>query len=206
MDVLNAEIIKETTKEIADNPEMVQRLLWWLRHGQSCERWFQFEWAYRLESVLGKRFPSTYLVGCERDWVDIVVYQQTSKPELALNQQKVYAGIELKWCGNWSASNSIAETEKDLRKTRENVKYSYPVLALSIWLFATPSQNNDPSYSWIAKQIKKEKINWETLDPKLYSLKPDFRTDPFKIDCPKDFGKLEIFCVGFYNEKARSSS
>jgi hypothetical protein len=204
MNPINSEIIDETTKKFADDPEVAKRLLWWLRNGHSCERWFQFEWAYILESVLSSRYPDTYSVGCERNGVDIVVCKKPFKDDRPLYQQDVSAGIEIKWCGNWAAANSIAETQKDLRKIREDIKYNYPALALSVWLFATPSQINDPFYSWIAKQIKEGKVDRKTLEQKITSLKPDFMTRSFPIACSKPFSELEIFCVGFYNDKAKS--
>lgn len=74
--LLDARIIEETTKSFATDPEVGCRLSWWLRHGQSCERWFQFEWAYRLELVLEKECPAAYSVGCERKYVDIVIYEK----------------------------------------------------------------------------------------------------------------------------------
>lgn len=205
MNSLDKKIIDETTKRFADDPEVANRLFWWLQHGFSCERWFQFEWAFKLESVLKCRYPGTYVVGCERDRIDVVIYQQPFQPERPLYQQNYSAGIELKWCGNWSANSSIAETEKDLQNIRENIKYSCPVLALSVWLFATPSQNSNPFYSWITKQIQKEMVNWETLQQKLTSLECNFMIGPYEIACQPGFGKLEIFCVGFYNEKAYPS-
>ena len=67
MNPINSEIIDETTKKFADDPEVAKRLLWWLRNGHSCERWFQFEWAYKLESILESRYQNAYSVGCERD-------------------------------------------------------------------------------------------------------------------------------------------
>ncbi|OQW33057.1 MAG: hypothetical protein A4E19_06850 [Nitrospira sp. SG-bin1] len=202
MNPINREIIDETTKKFADDPEVANRLLWWLRNGHSCERWFQFEWAYKLESVLKGQLPDTYSIGCERNGVDIVIYEKPFK--FPLDQQNVSAGIEIKWCGNWSATSSVAETRKDLKKIQENIKYNYPALALSFWLFATPSENNDPFYSWIAKQIKKGKVNSETLKRNLTSLGPDIETGPYTIECPSDFGKLEMFCIGFYNDKAKA--
>jgi len=171
--------------------------------GHSCERWFQFEWAYKLESVLESRYQNTYSVGCERDYIDIVIYQQPFKAELPLNEQKVFAGIELKWCGNWSAKNSVAETQKDFQNIRKDKKYNCPVLALSVWLFVTPSENNGPFYSWIAKLIKKEKVDRETLEKKLTSLDYDIKTGPSVIYCPTNFGKLEVFCIGAYNDEAK---
>jgi hypothetical protein len=204
MNPINSEIIDETTKKFADDPEVAKRLLWWLRNGHSCERWFQFEWAYKLQSVLERECPDTYSIGCERKYVDIVIYKKPFKQELALNQQNVFAGIEIKWCGNWATASSIADTEKDFSKIRETLRYSYPALALSVWLFATPFQNNDQSYSWIGEQIKNEKINRETLDDRLTSLKYDFRTKPSAITGLRAFGELEIFCVGLYNERAKS--
>lgn len=165
MNLLDQEIIDTTTKKFAGDLEVANRILWWLRHGQSCERWFQFEWAYRLETVLKSEFPEAYSVGCERNFVDIVIYK-SFKSSIPLYESSVSAGIEIKWCGNWSAANSIAETEKDLRKIRENIKYNYPALALSAWIFATPAEKNDPLYSWVAKQIKAEKVDQPTLKQK----------------------------------------
>jgi|GEM_PF-5820210 len=209
MNPINLEIIDETTKKFADDPELAKRILWWLRNGHSCERWFQFEWAYKLQSVLESRYQNAYSVGCERDYMDVVIYRQpfTQKPftQLPLNKQNDFAGIEIKWCGNWAVSGSkgsIAETQKDFQKIHN--KYNCPVLALSVWLFVTPSENNGPFYSWIAKQIKKEKVNIETLKHNLTSLDPHIETGPYTIECPSDFGKLEMFCIGFYNDKAKS--
>lgn len=203
MDPLNREIIAETTKKFAYDHEVANRLLWWLRNGHSCERWFQFEWAYKLESVLESKYKDTYSVGCERDRIDIVIYRQ---PDLKhpLYEQNIFAGIELKWCGNWATKSSIAETQKDLGNIRKGIKYNTPVIALSFWLFVTPSENNGPFYSWIAKHIKEEKVDRETLKQKLTSLGPDIETGPYTIECPSDFGKLEMFCIGFYNDRAKS--
>ncbi len=114
---------------------MAKRLLWWLQNGHSCERWFQFEWAYKLESVLENKYKNAYSVGCERDRIDIVIYRQPFKPERPLNEQTIFAGIELKWCGNWATKSSIAETQKDLENIHNGIKYYTPVLALSFWLF-----------------------------------------------------------------------
>jgi len=204
MDPLNREIIAETTKKFACDHEVANRLLWWLRNGHSCERWFQFEWAYKLESVLKSKYNNTYSVGCERDRIDIVIYREPFDPEHPLYEQNIFAGIELKWCGNWATKSSIAETQKDLENIRKGIKYSTPVIALSFWLFVTPSENNGPFYSWIAKHIKEEKVDRETLKQKLTSLGPDIETGPYTIECPSDFGKLEMFCIGFYNDKAKA--
>lgn len=208
MDPLNREIIAETTKKFACDHELAKRLLWWLQNGHSCERWFQFEWAYRLKLVLESKYKNTYSVGCERDYIDIVIYQQpfTQHPftELPLNKQNVFAGIEIKWCGNWATASSIAETQKDLANMHKGIKYFTPVLALSFWLFITPSESNGPLYSWIAKQIKKEKTDRETLKQKLRSLGYDIKVGPYAIDCPRKFGELEIFCIGSYNDSAKS--
>ena len=97
MNPINSEIIDETTKKFADDPEVAKRLLWWLQNGHSCERWFQFEWAYKLESVLESKYKNTYSVGCERDRIDIVIYRQPFDPERPLYEQNIFAGIELKW-------------------------------------------------------------------------------------------------------------
>ena len=207
MELLAVDIIEETTRNFANDPEVGRRLLWWLRHGQSCERWFQFEWAYRLESVLENRFPRTCWVGFERNRVDIVVYRKPFKPHRALYQQDISAGIEIKWCGNWAAADSIKETKKDLVKIRTHDKYSYPALALSVWLLATPSQSNDPFYFWISQQIESEKVSWEVLDKELRALKPDIRIEPVPISIPIDgkpcFSEFKIFCVGFFNDRAK---
>ncbi len=205
MNPINPEIIDETTKKFADDPEVAKRLLWWLQNGHSCERWFQFEWAYKLESVLESRYQNACSVGCERDRIDIVIYQRPfPKPELPLYQQTISAGIELKWCGNWATASSIADTRKDLQNILQDTKYNCPVLALSFWLFVTPSETNDPLYSWIAKQIKAERVNREILKEKLDLLKPDIETGAYAIACPSGFGKLEMFGIGFYNKKAKS--
>lgn len=203
MDPLNREIIAETTKKFACDHELANRLLWWLRNGHSCERWFQFEWAYKLESVLENKYKNTYSVGCERDRIDIVIYRQRFQPERPL----IFAGIELKWCGNWAVNGrkgSIAETRKDFQNVRKDKKYNCPVLALSVWLFVTPSENSGPFYSWIDKQIKAEKVDQQTLMQNLVSFEPDIKTGPYEIECPSDFGTLEIFCIGVYNDKAKS--
>lgn len=204
MNPLTREIIDKTTKKFADDPEVVNRLLWWLGNGHSCERWFQFEWAYKLESVLESRYQSTYSVGCERDRIDVVIYQQTFKPERPLYEQEIFAGIELKWCGNWSAANSIAETRKDIGNMRKGTKYKCPVLALSVWLLVTPSEDNGPLYSWIAKQIKKERINREALIQIITDLQSDFQTEPYAVNCPSNLGRLEVFCIGTYNDMAKN--
>ena len=203
MNPINSEIIDETTKKFADDPEVAKRLLWWLQNGHSCERWFQFEWAYKLESVLESKYKNTYSVGCERDRIDIVIYRQPFDPERPLYEQNIFAGIELKWCGNWATKSSIAETQKDLENIRKGIKYNTPVLALSFWLFVTPSEDNGPLYSWIAKLITKEKTDRETLGKKLTSLEYDIKVGPYPINCPPNFGELEVFSIGFYNDKAK---
>lgn len=206
MNPLNHKIIDETTKKFADDPEVAKRILWWLRDGYSCERWFQFEWAYKLETVLKEQCQDTYWVGCERDYIDIVIYQNPFKPELPLRQQEYSSGIELKWCGNWSVNGSkgsIAETQKDFRKIRKDKKYNCPVLALSVWLFVTPSENDGPFYSWIDKQIKKEKVDQQTLEQRLTSLEYDIEIGPHPINCRPNLHKLKVFCIGVYNDKVK---
>lgn len=209
MNPINSEIIDETTKKFADDPEVAKRLLWWLRNGHSCERWFQFEWAYKLQLVLKSRYQNAYSVGCERDYIDIVIYQQpfTQQPftKLPLNKQNVFAGIEIKWCGNWATTSSIEDMCKDLEKIRTHKKYCYPTLALSVWLWATPSQSNDPFYSWISQQIQKEKIPYATLREKLLRLMPVFWTESFLIDGGPAFQELKVFCIGFSNERMKSA-
>jgi hypothetical protein len=228
MNLLDKSIIGRATQEFASDPKISKRLSWWLLHGQSCERWVQFEWAYRLQGVLQKEFPSTY-VGFERYRIDVVIYKGPPY-DISTNAwqqlQDIKAGIELKWFGSWAfdIKYSIDEFKEDIKKIKGETKYPFPALALAIFLVAKPKAatgSPDP-YAWISKQVNgkkrkgsndeikgfydysemRDKLFQAMLDQKPVQGRDYFEAGPYPITA-QDFEKLEIWSVGFYNDKAK---
>lgn len=164
MNLLSKDIINKATEKFACDIEAGKRLSWWLLNGQSCERWVQFEWAYRLQEVLRTNlFPNTY-VGCEKNFIDVVLYDGSPFDPSKNDWQQlgdIKAGIELKWFGSWSfdMQYSIKPLKDDLKKINDESKYLFPALALAIVLVAKPkAAGSSPTpYAWISRKVDGKK-------------------------------------------------
>jgi hypothetical protein len=88
-------ILEAATRRLVGCADFGPRLHWWLQRGHSCERWLQFEWAYRLEQEVR---PAGFAVICEHCRLDVSLV--TVGGLLPFWKQQPAAGIELKWWGN----------------------------------------------------------------------------------------------------------
>ena len=210
MNPLDRSVIEKVIQDFARDPEIVKRLAWWLKGAHNCERWFQFEWAFRLDSHLQDLFPERYLVACEKHKrIDVVVYElplPVAKKDILEDNSPAYA-VELKWFRNWWVN------EGELEKLKDDVikinTYKIPALALATWLFVAPTEDNESFYCWISKLIRTGEgvANFSALENKGkkdtlngMAFKYNFKIGP--ISCPHHpaFGELELWTVGFYNE------
>ena len=119
----------------------------------SAERWLQFQYAYALDLEFRSKHPGRWAVGCECQFVDIVVAEIPSgdQRDTPIWDRKAAAKLELKVNGNWyTIGNTFSDIEKDLQKVDG---YDVPSAALSFWFFVRPTSAN-PVYHWIDRQIK----------------------------------------------------
>lgn len=137
-------ILKAATEKLAACSEFPERLGWWLQHGHSSERWVQFEWAYRLQEVLGAAFS----VLCEHRRLDVSLVG-AANGNVPLWEAEPIAGVELKWWGNWWVDmKAVEELAADLAKVEVR---DCPAAAVLLLLVVDPKEN--PTHQWISQQI-----------------------------------------------------
>ncbi|CUS39302.1 hypothetical protein [Candidatus Nitrospira nitrificans] len=194
----------------------------------------QFEWAYRLQAILRHDLSTEVYIGCEKQFIDIVIYNGppfgSSKDNPSTNEWQKFpdirAGIELKWLGSWSFDMrfSINPLMDDLRKINDENKYPFPVLSLALILIAQPRADPGSStqYAWITAQVNQKKgkgsserkgfYDYSEMREKLFRAMPDqklvhgrdyIEMGPYPIKA-KEFEKLELRSLGFYNNRAKA--
>lgn len=199
MNPLSRETLEETLRVFGSDPSISERLAWWLGHGQSCERWFQFEWAYRLARHLTSRF----FVACEHKRIDVAIFPST--PQSAPWSNKPYAGIEIKWLGNWYV-DTFAGIRKDVDKVD---RFDFPAMALAVWLSAGPKPSSS-AYSWLMSQVEKGigKAEFSQIRPSVVAAvgrEPEVEATASCFS-HRDFETLELHAIGFQNALARGET
>jgi hypothetical protein len=196
--LISQDVFKRALVKLAGDANVVDRLVWWSQHAHSSERWLQFELAYRLEQELSLH----HAVGCERGFVDIVMYDGADLPDPFWTRQPV-AGIELKWYANWWFKDRASGLVKDKAKTD---RYNFPALALGVWLFAEPARNCSSRYRWINRAIAKghgvrsADVVRATLHPTLGSPDVDIQAS---CVAPAEFAQMFLLAIGYFNNAAR---
>lgn len=193
---LSQETIANVTRAFAQDPYTVNRLVWWIRHGFACERWFQFEWSYRLSEYLS----NTYEVGCEHKRMDIAIFKKQG-----IDWEKPSAGVEIKWFGNWWVDTTFKTLQADIEKVS---KHDFPALALAVWFFVKP-KTMVTSYKWIESQIEKKGllriVDLQSKVVKNLGRKPSVELT-VSCNAHTDFNKLDLHVMGFPNDKLLDST
>lgn len=148
--ILNASLLIDVLDRFLNQPGCYDKLKWWLLFGPSVERWFQFEYGFRLNEQLG----SDYVVGYERSVVDLVVHHRKSD-RFPVWDNEVVANIELKVAGNWHTDKrTFQDIIVDQRKVEkcDQLPSPLPGVVLVFWFFATPNPSAK-CYGWIASQV-----------------------------------------------------
>jgi len=193
-------VLSRVLKRLAKDQRVVNRLAWWAQYGYSCERWFQFGLAFLLDKALAP----DYAVGCERNRVDIVIYD-AADPKSQFSKQIPLAGVELKWYANWWFKDKGAGLLKDVEKIAKP-KYPRPALALGVWLFVTPSRNSF-RHRWVLEQVNKG-IGVKTRRKVRATLSLSAAGPPeieafAKCASHKDFKSMSLWAAGYFNGAAR---
>lgn len=194
------QVIATAIKQLADDCKFVERLAWWAQHAHASERWIQFELAFLIDRALSPK----YAAGCERGYVDIVIYDGADAVG-TLWLQAPHSGVELKWYANWWFKDRGAGLLADVAKT---VDLDRPTLALGIWLFAIP-KSGSPRYRWILEQAAR--IGVATPDDVRAILarsdygSPHIETPATKCAEHSEFKSMTLWSAGYFNNIARSA-
>jgi len=178
---------------MASDEAVVARIAWLAKRGFSSERWFQFEYAYRLERLL----LGEYAVGCEETGRRDIVLR-------SLGSQSTDLATEIKWYASWYIrEEQVAGFVNDIKKVES---YTCPALALCVCLMAQPRSGSE-SYSWILDQTKK---GWgvrtrEELIKRIWN--PQLGPRDIEVECPclphPEFEQLSLFALAYRNDAAR---
>jgi len=194
-------ILTRVLQQFAEDDRIVERPAWWAQHGHSCERWLQFELAFLLNQELRSTY---YAVGCERNYVDIVIFS-AADPESPFSKQIPLADIELKWYANWWFKDEGAWLLNDVEKIDG---YLRPALALGVWLFVTP-KSNASRYRWILEQVNKGigvKTRHDACTTLSHSPYGPPEIEAF-AQCAnhEDFDSMSLWAAGYFNKAAGSA-
>jgi hypothetical protein len=190
-------------KQMLDVPYGIEKIEWWLQFAHANERWLQFELGFWLSKQLG----DGYAVGCEQNYVDLVIFER--KPDVfPLWNNFPIANLELKCPGNWYVIKDVfPNIEADVRKIE---KTELPGIAMVIWFFACPNKSAHP-YSWITEQIEVKKQGLDSPKAIEDRMKDEFEGKFQKIGSWQsakatdafDVHEAHLYC--FQNEAARRS-
>lgn len=185
--VLSNDKLIKALISFADDRRTAKRLSWNALGGHSAERWLQFELAFRLNQLVGRKLAAL----CELNRRDIAIVSRPRDAN-AIWKQPIRFAIELKWVGNWyTQSYTFKGINADAAKVKGN---DTPSMALVVWTWVKP----DPShrvYGWISEQIANG-TGVETVN--------DIR-QLMKVKCPEPFDEIRELkyspMVGFEEAK-----
>lgn len=179
--------LRGATFALAKDAPFADRLAWWLRGAHAAERWFQFEWAYRLQDEV----TPDWSVVCEVQTVDVVVrpVRDDSAPPAA--------GVEIKWYGNWWVDD-LSMVRSDIDKIGNN--QDVPCAAALFFLDVEPK----PDVEWLAWLPTQRKRRGTMESPStLVSRCIDQPADD-RFDCPlaahPAFDAGVLWCFVWYNK------
>jgi hypothetical protein len=144
------DLLKESFQELCQRKRNKEILSWLATTGVSCEKWFQFEFGFYLNSLLGKYGLCIYP---ELQRIDLPVFGIKEANEKEGWVQTLNIGIELKHLANWyTRKEQYGKIKGDINKIKDSDTYSLLILFA---IFAKPNKEYK-NIKWMRDQIEND--------------------------------------------------